>query len=127
LAIPEAFGALCSGVALSSFSGKADGSWSELGGYRLVFGMYAVYAAGLSALYWALSPAIEALHAREVVIAPRNVLAKMTLGRPESRGAVAKLCLLLMLDALAAGFVLQTVVVYCKETHRRCKGRTLQT
>ena len=79
-------------------------SLSVLSGYRFLVWAYVASAIGLMVLFAMLSPSIEAT---------ANATAQTRkIGVQKSRGIVAKLAGLFALDALAGGFIVQSIVAY---------------
>jgi MFS family permease len=79
-------------------------SLSVLSGYRFLVWAYVAAATGLMVLFAMLSPSIEAK--ATATSQTRKV------GVQKSRGMVAKLAGLFALDALAGGFIVQSIVAY---------------
>jgi MFS family permease len=79
-------------------------SLSELSGYRFLVWAYVASAIGLMVLFAMLSPSIEAQ------VQTDGTMRKV--GVQKSRGMVAKLAGLFALDALAGGFIVQSIVAY---------------
>jgi len=79
-------------------------SLSVLSGYRFLVWAYVASAIGLMVLFAMLSPSIEAQVQTEPTM--------RQIGVRKSRGIVAKLAGLFALDALAGGFIVQSIVAY---------------
>lgn len=79
-------------------------STAAISGYRFLIWGYVALAILLAVLFAWLSPNVEA--ARKSASRPRKV------GLQKSRGTVVKLAGLFALDALAGGFVVQSIVAY---------------
>ena len=96
--VPSALGALAAGawLAVARRRGLSDDS-----AYRVVFAVYAAAGAGLAALYVRFAPDDAA------VSAPARAF-----GLHRSRRVVLQLTALQALDALAGGFVVQSLLVY---------------
>ncbi|MBI3910924.1 MAG: MFS transporter [Armatimonadetes bacterium] len=100
--LPAALGALAAGLWLTA--ARALGI-PESAAYRGLLWLYAASGAVLSLLYTRLSPAVEA---REQPSEARPAL----LGLHRSRAVVFQLAGLQAVDALAGGFVVQSLLVY---------------
>src|SRR5437867_1048165 len=98
---PAALGALAAGLWLG---GMRRLGMDELDAYRGLLWLYAVSGVLLSLIYARLSPAVE------VARAPKSRPARLGLHR--SRGIVLRLAGLQAVDALAGGFVVQSLLVY---------------
>jgi MFS family permease len=79
-------------------------SVSAISGYRLLVWSYVALAILLAGLFALLSPKIEA--------PKRSGSAARQIGLRKSRGIVAKLAGLFAIDALAGGFIVQSIVAY---------------
>jgi MFS family permease len=80
---------------------------STLESYRVVLVGYALVGLVLAAIFWRLSPAVEAAPA------PRpQATAASWLGLHRSGGVVLRLSALFALDSFAGGFVLQSIMAY---------------
>jgi len=79
-------------------------SLSAISGYRLLVWSYVALAILLAGLFALLSPKIEA--------PKRSGSAARQIGLRKSRGIVAKLAGLFAIDALAGGFIVQSIVAY---------------
>ncbi len=79
-------------------------SLSVLSGYRFLVWAYVASAIGLMVLFAMLSPSIEAQVQTDATM--------REIGVRKSRGIVAKLAGLFALDALAGGFIVQSIVAY---------------
>jgi MFS family permease len=99
-----AAGALAGGYLVQALQ---DQGVAVLDSYRAVVIGYAVLGALLGLLFTRLSPAVEA-----PVSPPANLATKSLLGLHRSRRVVLKLSALFSLDALAGGFVMQSIVAY---------------
>jgi MFS family permease len=88
---------------------KVGQQWgmSPLQSYRIVLAGYALIGLVLAAMFWRLSPVVEAPPA------PRAQTASPSrLGLHRSGGVVLRLAGLFALDAFGGGFVLQSIVAY---------------
>jgi MFS family permease len=99
--LPAALGGLAAGAWLA---GARRLGLGELAAYQGLLWLYAASGLALSTVYAGLSPAVEAQRSSQ---APR---ARMGLHR--SRGIVFQLAGLQAVDALAGGFVVQSLLVY---------------
>jgi MFS family permease len=109
--LPAALGALVTGVWLGAARWLGE---DTLAAYRGLFWLYAGSGVALSLLYTRLSPAVEVPAETERV----PVRAGSTrIGLHRSRGVVLQLAGLQAVDALAGGFVIQSLLVYW--FHRR--------
>lgn len=97
-----AVGALCGGGLASLMQGIGS---TPLDSYRIVIMGYALCGVLLAACFSRLSPAVES-HPMEAVSVPR------AFGLHRSKGIVARLSALFMLDAFAGGLVVQSLVAY---------------
>lgn len=79
---------------------------TPLASYRVVLVGYALVGLVLAAIFWRLSPAVEA------TARPSRSAAPSWLGLTRSRGVVLRLSALFALDAFAGGFVLQSLMAY---------------
>lgn len=98
-----ALGALAGGAFVQ---GLQAAGWADVASYRAVLAVYAGLGALLAALFFVLSPAIEApgrQDAREV---------RRRLGLHRSRATVFRLSALFALDAFGGGFVIQGLLAY---------------
>jgi MFS family permease len=86
-------------------------SVSAISGYRLLVWSYVALAILLAGLFALLSPKIEA--------PKRSGSTARQIGLRKSRGIVAKLAGLFALDALAGGFIVQSIVAYWFYLHYR--------
>ncbi len=99
--LAAAVGALAGGLLSQAFINTGQ---SELEAYRVIILGYAACGIVLMAVFFFLSPEVEAL---ATVPAQKRVL-----GLHQSRGVVMKLSALFALDAFAGGFVIQSMVAY---------------
>jgi len=88
---------------------KVGQQWgmSPLESYRIVLAGYALIGLVLAAMFWRLSPVVEAPPA-----APSQTSSPSPLGLHRSGGVVLRLAGLFALDAFGGGFVLQSIVAY---------------
>jgi MFS family permease len=111
----NAVGALAVGLpALAGLEG--------LTGYRLLIWSYGALALVLLALFWRLSPAVEAARndaARNVAVpggsaphAPASLARRWRLGIHRSRGIVLRLSALSAVDAFGGGFLVDSLIAY---------------
>ena len=103
--IATACGALLAGVIGQTLIGAG---WSALEAHRAVVIGYALIGVLLGLIAWTLSPRVEA-HPPNVDGAPA-VRRRLGLGR--SRGVVARLSALFVLDSFAGGFIPQTLLAF---------------
>jgi MFS family permease len=80
---------------------------TPLESYRVVLVGYALVGLVLAAIFWRLSPAVEAAPAPRPQATPSSWL-----GLHRSGGVVLRLSALFALDAFAGGFVLQSIMAY---------------
>jgi MFS family permease len=78
--------------------------WSALASYRVILSGYALVGGLLMLLFSLLSPAVETQQGIKPV--------QRTLGLHQSRGVVARLSSLFVLDAFAGGLVIQSLMAY---------------
>ena len=84
------------------------GGLSPLESYRIVLAGYALLGGVLAAVFWRLSPSVEALPASES--APAPTISRLGLHR--SAGVVLRMSGLFAMDAFAGGFVIQSILAY---------------
>ncbi|MFI5259604.1 MAG: MFS transporter [Candidatus Limnocylindrales bacterium] len=97
-----AAGALVGGVVAGALMAAGR---SSIDAYRFVIVLYACLGLLLAALFWRLSPRVE-------VAAPADVSIARRLGLHRSRGIVARLSALFVIDAFAGGLVVQSLIAY---------------
>jgi MFS family permease len=109
--LPAALGALAAGGWLAA--ARAMGL-PEMAAYRLLLGFYAASGVALSLLYTRLSPAIDAASGTDIGggVAAAGSIPPRRFGLHRSRGIVFQLAGLQAVDALAGGFVVQSLLVY---------------
>jgi MFS family permease len=100
-----ALGALAGGLGAQALQGQG---YAAEASYRAVIIGYAVLGAVLVILFLRLSPAVEVTAEAASGAAP----AKAFLGLHRSKGVIFRLAALFSLDALAGGFVIQSLVAY---------------
>ncbi len=98
--LATATGSLASGVLAQTLQARG---FTPLGSYRVIVIGYAAIGLLLAALFFRLSPDVEA---------PRAVAAKDKLGLHRSRKVVFHLSALFAFDAFAGGFIVQSLVAY---------------
>ena len=81
---------------------------SALESYRIVLAGYALLGGVLAAVFWRLSPSVEAPPASES--APAPTISRLGLHR--SAGVVLRMSGLFAMDAFAGGFVIQSILAY---------------
>jgi len=96
-----ALGALAGGMGAQTLQGSG---YAPEASYRMVIAGYALLGAMLMLLFLRLSPAVE--------VVGEAVPRKAFLGLHQSRGVIFRLAGLFSLDALAGGFVIQSLVAY---------------
>ena len=100
-----ALGALAGGMGAQALQGHG---YAPEASYRIVLVGYACLGAALVLLFLQLSPAVEVAAGA----APSTAPTKAFLGLQRSRGVILRLAALFSLDALAGGFVIQSLVAY---------------
>ena len=100
-----ALGALAGGMGAQALQGHG---YAPEASYRIVLVGYACLGAALVLLFLQLSPAVEVAAGA----APGTAPTKAFLGLHRSRGVILRLAALFSLDALAGGFVIQSLVAY---------------
>jgi MFS family permease len=104
--LATALGALAAGFLTSSL----QRTWAPVDSYRAVVGVYAGIGIALAAIFFVVSPAIEAPRAARREAAP-SLLARFS-GIGHSQAVVLKLAALFSLDSFGGGFVVQSFAAY---------------
>jgi MFS family permease len=105
--VATAIGALAAGLATQAL---LDGGAADVDAYRAIVIGYALVGLAMAALFARLSPAVEAdVHEFAPGDSPA---APLRLGLGRSRGIVARLSALFVIDSFGGGFVPQSLIAY---------------